>query len=97
MYGFFSEDYVRLKYHSLLITHSYGGVICLCYCNGGDQRRTVPCSTENGRRPLTSFLILEVKVKSQSKESKTVCKKYDFMKSCNQVFHFGLNRSFGRS
>ncbi len=46
MYGFFSEDYVRLKYHSLLITHSYGGVICLWCWNGGDERRIVPCIAE---------------------------------------------------
>ena len=97
MSGFSPAHDVRLKYNSVLITHLYGGVICLWCRNGGDQRRTVPCSTENGRRPLTSFLILEVKVKSQSKELKTVCKKYDFIKSCNQVFHFGLNRNFDRS
>ena len=74
MSGFYSEDYVKLKCHSLLITHLYGRVICLWCCNGGDERRTVPCSTENGRRPLTSFLILEVKVRSHSKELKTVSK-----------------------
>lgn len=96
MSGFSPADDVRLKYRSVLIIRLYGGL----FSSGAGMAEIsgeLFLVVQNGRRPLTSFLILEVKVKSQSKESKTVRKKYDFMKSCNQVFHFGLNRSFGRS
>ena len=69
MSGFYSEDYVKLKCHSLLITHLYGRVICLWCCNGGDERRTVPCIAER-QKTFNQFSNL----RSHSKELKTVSK-----------------------
>jgi len=43
MSGFSPADDVKLKYHSLLITHLYGGVIFVGCCNGGDERRIALC------------------------------------------------------
>ena len=56
---FCSEDYVRLKYHSLLITHLYGGVI-LSDAVIAEMSGKLLFVFHKGRRPLTSFLILVV-------------------------------------